>query len=504
MLVTHRYSTVLILLGFSSMACDGDGGIPTEPAGNPAFLVAPKAPSNIAAAAVAYDAVRVSWSDNSTNESGFQVYRSTTGSTGTFSLRSTRLADATSFRDSGLTPQKSYCYKVRAFRTQDGTRSYSAFSNTACATTPASPKPAAPSGTVARPVSSTAVKATWTDKSNNEDGFRVQRSTDVGATWTTAGTVGPNLTAFRDNGRTTERAVCYRVIAFNEHGNSAASNTDCTTPPAKPTNLAASAASQAGINLTWADNSKAEDGYQVQRSTDGTTFSTIANLPANTTSYSDAGATSTTTTYSYRVRARKDGGFSDFSNFASATTGPQAPAAPSGTTAKPSSTFIEVRWIDNSTNEAGFRVERSSDGGANWTTAFSTGPDWTYGYDAGRTGDQEVCYRVVAFGTKDSGPSNIDCTTPPLAPTNLVATSINDVWVEIELTWTDNSSVEDGYEVQASIDDGFGGGDWVYADRLPANSTRYVMTTYPWGPWRVVAMKDGGYSDFSNEVPFPQ
>jgi hypothetical protein len=120
----------------------------------------------------------------------------------------------------------------------------------------------------------------WTDKSSNEDGFRIQRSLNGGSTWTTAGTVGPNITAFRDDGRTTEQQVCHRVIAFNEQGNSGASNVDCTTPPAAPTNLTASSV-PAGITLAWSDNSAAEDGYQVQRSTNGTTFGTIANLAVN-------------------------------------------------------------------------------------------------------------------------------------------------------------------------------------------------------------------------------
>ena len=102
-----------------------DGSEPTEPPAQPAFSVStPNAPSNTSAVAVAFDTVKVSWRDNSTNENGFQLYRSTTGSSGTFSLRATRVANATTFRDGSVTQLKSYCYKIRSFRTQDGQTRY--------------------------------------------------------------------------------------------------------------------------------------------------------------------------------------------------------------------------------------------------------------------------------------------------------------------------------------------------------------------------------------------
>jgi hypothetical protein len=307
---------VLAAIGLG-LLLEGCGDEATQPLTDPTFAIsAPSAPSNPSAVALAFDTVKVTWSDNSTNESGFQIHRSTTGLSGTYSLRATRPANARAFRDAKVAPLTSYCYKIRAFRTLDGETRYSAFTSAVCAKTPAAPRPTAPSGTAVKPASSTSVDVSWTDKSSNETGFRVKRSLDGGSTWTTAATVGANVTAYQDGGRGPEQQVCYRVVAFNAVGASS-SDTDCTTPPAAPTNLVASAAAQGGINLTWADNSSAEDGYQVQRSGDGTTYSTITNLAANTTSYGDAGTTGNTT-YSYRVQAKKDGGFSDLSNVATA------------------------------------------------------------------------------------------------------------------------------------------------------------------------------------------
>jgi hypothetical protein len=292
-----------------------DGSEPTEPAVRAIFAVAaPSAPSNANAVAVTVDTIRLSWRDNSTTETGFKVLRSTTGPSGTYSLQATRAANVTTYRDATVAPLKSYCYKIRAYRVQDGQTSFSAFSTPVCATTPAPPLPTAPSGTAAKPVSSTALDVSWTDRSSNEAGFRVKRSIDGGSTWPVAGTVGPNITAFRDNGRTAEQQVCYRVYAFNAYGNSTLSNTDCTTPPAAPSGLSAQTAQQ-GIDLAWIDNSTVEDGYQVQRSGDGVNFTVLADVLASSTTYRDA--TTTNATHWYRVRAKKDGGFSDFSNVAS-------------------------------------------------------------------------------------------------------------------------------------------------------------------------------------------
>jgi titin len=286
------------------------------------------APSNASATAVSDSRIDVSWQDNSGNEDGFEVHRSTTGPAGTFTLRASIGAGGTSFSDAGLSHSTEYCYKVRAFRSSKGKTSYSAFSSTACATTSAPPPPAAPSGLDARPQSSTAIDVSWTDNATTEDGFRVERSTDGGAAWTVAGTTRADSATwtfgmmFTDSGRASEQPVCYRVIAFNAWGDSPPSNTDCTTPPAGPTNLTAVLLDTLvfEVELTWTDNSASEDGYEVyrlERTECCEWWQLLDSLPANTTSYrfyyfdfySDA----------YSVAATKDGGYSDRSNPATPT-----------------------------------------------------------------------------------------------------------------------------------------------------------------------------------------
>lgn len=317
-----RRSCLWISVCFATFGCDGDSPLAPGSAVHSSVGTgsSPSAPSNTGAVAASHIQITISWQDNSANESGFELHRSITGPTGVFSLVSSTSANVTSYADGGLTPSSQYCYRVLAFRILGGKRRPSAFSNTACATTLAPPAPDAPSATNAMPRSSSSIDVAWADNSANEDGFRVERSPDGVANWSAVGTTAANVTSLQDAGRSSEQPVCYRVIAFNGGGDSPTSNSDCTTPPAAPTGLTATGLDGPVINLAWTDNSGAEDGYEVRRSSDGVTFTVVANVPANSVSYSDR-AVNSTATYSYIVGATKDGGLSDFSTVASAQSG---------------------------------------------------------------------------------------------------------------------------------------------------------------------------------------
>jgi len=69
-----------------------------------------------------------------------------------------------------------------------------------------------------------------------------------------------------------------------------------------PTNLTATVVSNTEIHLTWEDNSDNEDGFKLERSISGASFVEVADLAANTTSYSDTNLTPHTW-YTYRARS---------------------------------------------------------------------------------------------------------------------------------------------------------------------------------------------------------
>jgi uncharacterized delta-60 repeat protein len=69
--------------------------------------------------------------------------------------------------------------------------------------------------------------------------------------------------------------------------------------PRAPTALSVAATTDAAVQLSWTDNSSVEGGFVIQRFVNGV-WSDIGTVPANTTTYRDAGL-SATTQYKYRV-----------------------------------------------------------------------------------------------------------------------------------------------------------------------------------------------------------
>ena len=87
-------------------------------------------PTGLAASALSSSEVVLSWSDNSTNETGFRVQRRLNFS-GAWNEIGTTAANATRYSDRGLSPSELYRYRVQAFNVTES----SAYSNEAAATT---------------------------------------------------------------------------------------------------------------------------------------------------------------------------------------------------------------------------------------------------------------------------------------------------------------------------------------------------------------------------------
>lgn len=94
----------------------------------------------------------------------------------------------------------------------------------------------------------------------------------------------------------------YRVVAFNVAGETPSNTAILVSVPAAPSNLVATAASATQVNLTWTDNASNETGFQIQRSPDGVTFTTIATVGANVVSFSDT-TVAASTAYWYQIVA---------------------------------------------------------------------------------------------------------------------------------------------------------------------------------------------------------
>jgi hypothetical protein len=96
------------------------------------------------------------------------------------------------------------------------------------ASLPATPAP--PSNLTAKTISKSQINLTWTDNSNNETGFEVDRASNSSFTsGLVTTTVGANVSSYQATSLAGGKTYYFRVRAFNSSGNSSFSNTASAT-----------------------------------------------------------------------------------------------------------------------------------------------------------------------------------------------------------------------------------------------------------------------------------
>jgi hypothetical protein len=372
-----------------------------------AVKVIPSAPTNLTATASSSTQINLSWTDNSNNETSFKIERAP-GGTSTYTEIASVNAGVTTYQNTGLSASTSYIYRVRAYNSAG----HSAYTNTSTATTQAPPAttPAAPTNLTATASSSTQINLSWTDNSNDETSFKIERAPGGTSTYTEIASVNAGVTTYQNTGLTASTSYIYRVRAYNSAGYSTYTNTSTATtqaPPATipvaPNNLTATASTSTQINLSWTDNSNNETSFKIERAPGGTTtYAEIASVSAGATTYQNTGLIASTS-YIYRVRAYNSAGYSAYTNTSTATTqAPPAttPAAPTSlTTTASSSTQINLSWTDNSNNETSFKIERAPGGTSTFSEIASVGANVTTYQNTGLTASTSYIYRVRALNT---------------------------------------------------------------------------------------------------------
>jgi hypothetical protein len=262
----------------------------------------------------------------------------------------------------------------------------------------------------------------------------------------------------------------YRVRAYNSAGDSSyTANVSCATLLLPPANLTATALSGTQIRLTWKDTSTKEKGFKIERSADGINFSQIATTLVNVITYINSGLTAGTKYY-YRIKAYSSTNESNYTSIASAVTTLTAPSALTALAA--SSSSINLKWLDNSLNETGFKIERSTDNKTFSEVGTAASNIKAYS-DTGLNEGTRYYYRIRAYNGATNSSYTVSATAVTLiaAPTNLTATASSGS--KINLSWTDNSSKETGFKIERSTSPTTG---FVQVATTGANITTYTNT----------------------------
>lgn len=274
--------------------------------------------------------------------------------------------------------------------------------------------PNAPTNLLVANIDASSVKLTWTDASNNENGFKITRWSYKSGSGTTI-TVSANITTYTDTGLVTYQ-YRYSVCAYNSRGESDPTpSVDIWvgSPIAAPSNLIAKSVDSHSISLTWSQNSSSLKYFTVEKSpSPSSPFSTVGTT--SSTSCTDTGCTAKST-YRYRVfQTSSQNVESGYSNVDSATTMDEV-APPSNLSTSWSGSGFLLTWTASTTPNVTYAVMRRGSG-QSVGSVLATGISTTYYSDATAASGVGYYYSVkaVADGTNPSAYTNGSESITPL------------------------------------------------------------------------------------------
>jgi hypothetical protein len=396
----------------------------------------------------------LTWSDQSTNERDFLVERSTDNVT--FTQVGIAGTNSTVFTDFGLSPATTYYYRVRATNSVGN----SSASNTDSVSIPALTAPTTPLGLTvetnlgSRTVAPGGTILIWTDRSNNEDTFLIERSTD-NISFTQIGTQDENFPTYTDTTASQGTIYYYRIRAANAAGNSAYSNSAKTTSP-----------------VVYVKDDNDSTGITVVGAWTLVT-------PSGSSSSLRYGAT-------YLHDADTPGG-------KSVTFAPTIAAA---------GNYEVYSWWPGGSNRAtNVPVDINYSGGTS-TVSVNQRPDdgiWhpigTYNFNAGTAGNLKVRNDGTNGFVMADAVLFMTARVVPAAPGSLTATAASDS--QINLAWAYTHGIENSFAIEYSTDNV----TFTRIGSVNTGTTTFAATNLAGGVtyyFRVHANGGGGYSDYSN------
>ncbi|HEY4207061.1 MAG TPA: fibronectin type III domain-containing protein, partial [Puia sp.] len=404
---------------------------------------APNAPSDLKAATVDYKSIQLTWVDNSSDETGFELYRAATPTFTDAAIVATIPAGATSYVDSSCAANTRYYYEIRAINNYGS----SIF-------------------TYSYKEASYDFNSSLIDSTGNNHTLTAVGSTTYDAANKAEGTAsikfnGSNQAmTISTSGSFLQEAYAQRTISvWIKPTNLTSSNKVIFDAGSSTNGLAlllnnstligavASASNRKNItttlsNTNWTHVALVYVGDTLQLYVNGTLAASNTNLGfhsvATTTDGARIGQTSGSNAYNTSgsafngdidaVEVFKTGlsaaGVLSVKNFAyaqsNATTQvlPAAPVAPTNLSATATSSSASLTWQDNSTNETGFQVYRSNNNNSSYVLMATLPAGSTSYQDAGLFANATYYYKVNAAGVggQSAFSNEVHVTTPGVVP----------------------------------------------------------------------------------------
>ncbi len=450
--------------------------------------------------------VSLTWTDSTTDQSGYTVERSPDGMT--YTTLASLPGSSRAYSDTAATPGVPNYYRVTAYRTAS------------CGWTSASLPQSVlttilePNGVTATANSTTQITLAWGDRTASETGFKVLRCQGSGCIPgpPPLSTTGTNATSYVDTAVSENTVYNYQVVATNSTlswDSVPSTRVERATPAAtSPVLTAVTRVSEAQIAISWSDTNTDRTGFRLWRCSGPscTTFTQVGGTLTALT-YNDTGL-APNTSYTYYVETFKTATterWAKQSGQLSATTTLQEPANLTATVN--STTQVTLGWSDRTASETGFELWRCANPPCTPTFLATVGSNVTSYADASACYGTSYQYQIMAVNSTAPWYSTIvslaSPVTPPspATPESLVVTQLNES--SVKLDWNDPNSDESGYKVERCT----GTAAWCGNDDakftasypLPANTITYTNsglapnTTYT---YRVRAYKtaDCGWS----------
>ncbi|HEV2193870.1 MAG TPA: spherulation-specific family 4 protein [Nitrosopumilaceae archaeon] len=188
-----------------------------------ASATVPSAPTNVNSTAISTTQLQLKWTAPSNNGgsaiTGYQVQRASTTWVNVVNNSGTTI---TNYNVTSLAANSVYKFRIAAWNSV-GLGAYS--TNVTGYTLPN-----APTSLTANAISSSQINLSWAASGNVTTGYKIERSTNGGSTWSTiVANTGNTNTSYSDTGLAASTTYTYRVSTINAVGTSSPSNTASAT-----------------------------------------------------------------------------------------------------------------------------------------------------------------------------------------------------------------------------------------------------------------------------------